>query len=49
MAIYDWTSGTAMTPYVERLEGGLKEDFIKEYPQQPVFYPFKRIIMSGIF
>lgn len=57
MAIYDWTSGTAMIPYVERLEGDLKEDFIKEYqkrllkeyPQQPVFYPFKRIIMSGIF
>ncbi|RQO74319.1 trans-aconitate methyltransferase [Pedobacter sp. KBW06] len=57
MAIYDWTSGTAMIPYVERLEGGLKEDFIKEYqkrllkeyPRQPVFYPFKRILMSGIF
>lgn len=56
-AIYDWTSGTAMIPYVERLEGSLKEDFIKEYkgrlqeeyPQQPVFYPFKRTIMSGIF
>lgn len=57
MAIYDWTSGTAMIPYVERLQGGLKEDFIKEYqkrllkeyPRQPVFYPFKRILMSGIF
>ncbi|MNY59567.1 Trans-aconitate 2-methyltransferase [compost metagenome] len=56
-AIYDWTSGTAMIPYVERLEGSLKDDFIneykrklqEEYPQQPVFYPFKRTIMSGIF
>ncbi|SHG30763.1 methyltransferase domain-containing protein [Pedobacter caeni] len=56
-AIYDWTSGTAMLPYVERLEDSLRTDFIKEYrrrlqeeyPQQPVFYPFKRTILSGIF
>ena len=57
MAIYHWTSGTAMIPYVGKLEESLKADFIKEYqqrllkeyPQQPVFYPFKRILMSGIF
>lgn len=56
-AIYDWTSGTAMLPYVEKLEGSLSADFIKEYrrrlqeeyPQQPVFYPFKRTLLSGIF
>ncbi|CAG5069395.1 Trans-aconitate 2-methyltransferase [Dyadobacter sp. CECT 9623] len=54
-ALYDWVSGTAMIPYVEKLEGDLRESFTAEYknrlaarfPKSPVFYPFKRIILEA--
>lgn len=56
-AIFEWTSGTAMIPYLEHLPEALKLEFSNEYknrlqqqyPEKPVFYPFKRILMSGIF
>lgn len=56
-AIFEWTSGTAMIPYLEHLPEELKLPFANEYknrlqqqyPEKPVFYPFKRILMSGLF
>jgi len=56
-ALYDWVSGTAMLPYIEKLPADLKQLFIDEYKKQlngrytcsPVFYPFKRIIMAATF
>jgi trans-aconitate 2-methyltransferase len=54
-AIADWTSGTALVPYFERLGPALKEDFLEcyrqklraAYPPGPVFYPFKRILFAA--
>lgn len=57
-AIFNWASGTAMIPYIEKLaDENLKEQFKKDYkkelknifPQSPVFYPFKRTFISGKF
>lgn len=56
-ALFDWVSGTALIPYIERLSGETKEQFIAAYkerlkerfPKSPVFYPFKRIIMEAKF
>jgi trans-aconitate 2-methyltransferase len=56
-ALFDWVSGTALIPYAERLSGEIKEQFIAAYkarlrvsfPESPVFYPFKRIIMEAKF
>ncbi|MCX2450318.1 methyltransferase domain-containing protein [Pedobacter sp. PLR] len=56
-AIFEWTSGTTMIPYLERLPDDLKTRFANEYknrlqthyPEKPVFYPFKRTLMSGMF
>jgi trans-aconitate 2-methyltransferase len=57
-AVFDWVSGTAMLRYLERLPENLKESFVTEYKRRlhakygnskPVFYSFKRIIMSAIF
>ena len=55
-AIVEWISGTALVPYFERLPEGLQEAFtgaIREelqtvYPNEPVFYPFKRTLFSAI-
>ena len=33
-------TGTVQNEYINRLR--------KEFPESPVFYPFKRILMSGI-
>lgn len=54
-ALADWTSGTALVPYMEHLPGELHQDFMKEYrrklkeiyPQSPVFFGFKRILFSA--
>ncbi|MCE7060650.1 methyltransferase domain-containing protein [Dyadobacter sp. CY343] len=54
-ALFDWVSGTAMIPYIEKLEGDLRENFTSEYKNRlaarftkcPVFYPFKRIILEA--
>lgn len=56
-AVFDWVSGTALLRFLERLPEELKEDFIQAFRQKlqekynssPVFYPFKRIIMSAVF
>ena len=56
-ALFDWVSGTALLPYLERLDGKVKEQFVEEYrsglqekfSKSPVFYPFKRIVMSATF
>jgi trans-aconitate 2-methyltransferase len=53
-ALAEWTSGTALVPYMERLPEELKEPFMKEYrrklhqkyPQSPVFFGFARILFS---
>lgn len=56
-AVYNWASGTAMIPYVEKLPEDLKEQFKNDYkkelqgifPVSPVFYPFKRTFISAKF
>lgn len=56
-ALYKWVSGTALIPYIERLEEKSKDDFIKAYKKRlqehfttsPVFYPFKRMLMAASF
>lgn len=53
-ALAEWTSGTALVPYFERL-GGLREAFMERYrealrerfPESPVFYPFRRTLFSA--
>jgi len=55
--LYEWVSGTALLPYTDRLNASERDLFIAEFkkrleqqfPGEPVFYPFKRIIMSAIF
>jgi trans-aconitate 2-methyltransferase len=54
-AMVDWVSGTALVPYIERLPKELLESFMSEYkkkvhakfPEEPVFYPFKRTFIYG--
>ncbi|MFM8323018.1 MAG: methyltransferase domain-containing protein [Chloroflexota bacterium] len=54
-ALADWTSGTALVPYFERLGPALSETFLDIYrrrlaeifPERPVFYGFKRILFSA--
>jgi len=54
-ALADWTSGTALVPYMERLPVDLHEPFMERYrarlqerfPQTPVFYGFRRILISA--
>jgi trans-aconitate 2-methyltransferase len=54
-ALADWMSGTALVPYMERLTDGLRDQFMQRYrvrlreifPQQPVFYGFRRTFFSG--
>lgn len=56
-ALFDWVSGTALIPYLEKLPEGLKADFTTVYKAQlatrfqesPVFYPFKRTLMVATF
>lgn len=53
--LLDWTSGTALLPYLERLPEPLRESFRESYrqrlrqayPSSPVFYPFRRILFAG--
>jgi trans-aconitate 2-methyltransferase len=55
--MFDWVSGTALIPYLERLPDELKEPFKNDYRKgladrfkgSPVFYPFKRILMKATF
>jgi len=54
-ALADWTSGTALVPFMERLPDDLRASFMARYrerlrqrfPQTPVFYGFRRILFSA--
>lgn len=56
-ALLSWVSGTALIPYLERLPELLKSEFVEDYkqllkahfPKNPVFYPFKRILIEAKF
>lgn len=53
--LYDFISGSALIPYIEKLDGEQKELFIKTYkekialsfPKLPAIYSFKRILLYG--
>ncbi len=53
-ALADWTSGTVLVPYFERLSEELKELFMERYrerlrlryPTCPVFFGFRRILFA---
>jgi trans-aconitate 2-methyltransferase len=53
--LYNFISGSALIPYIEKLEGDQKELFIKTYkeriakhfPKLPAIYSFKRILLYG--
>jgi trans-aconitate 2-methyltransferase len=54
-ALADWTSGTALVPYFERLPEDLQALFMESYrerlrahyPPGPVFYGFRRTLFAG--
>jgi len=56
-ALYDWVSGTALLPYLAKLEDEDKQRFteafkqrlISSFPKLPVFIPFRRILMKATF
>lgn len=53
--LLEWVKGTALVPYLERLPEHLREEFLNRYreridaafPGKPVFYPFKRTLISA--
>lgn len=55
-AVADWTSGTALVSYMERLPAELREPFMEGYrtklrvalPENPLFYGFRRILFSAV-
>jgi trans-aconitate 2-methyltransferase len=54
-AVAEWTKGSTLVPYLERLTPDLGEAFMAEYrarlralwPQSPVFYTFRRTFFAG--
>jgi trans-aconitate 2-methyltransferase len=54
-ALADWTSGTALVPYFERLDPELRDLFMDRYrqrlregfPGRPVFYGFRRTLFAA--
>ncbi len=54
-ALVDWTSGTSLVPYFERLSEEMRERFLARYRQQlrerfpfsPVFYGFRRTLFAA--
>lgn len=54
-AVLEWTRGTALIPYLERLPTELHAPFLESYrqrlhalwPKGPVFYPFQRILFTA--
>ena len=54
-AMVDWTRGTALVPYIERLPSDLRRLFIDRYrdkvraafPERPVFYTFRRTLFAA--
>jgi len=57
IALYDWVSGTALIPYLEKMAEEHKPIFIADFketlkmkfPESPLFYPFRRILMQAKF
>ncbi|WP_409416051.1 methyltransferase domain-containing protein [Flavobacterium sp. PS2] len=55
--LYEFISGSTLVPYFERLEGAVKEQFIKEFKKRiekrfsktPSLYAFKRILLYAKF
>ncbi len=55
--LYDFISGSALVPYMERLDGSSKEELQKEFKKRikeqfnilPAIYPFKRIVLYAAF
>jgi trans-aconitate 2-methyltransferase len=53
--IAEWTRGSTLVPYFERLPAGLHEPFLDRYrvrleelyPRAPVFYGFRRILLAA--
>ncbi len=54
-ALAQWTSATAMLPYLERLNESMKQEFLSRYKEvlseqftaTPIFFGFKRILFSA--
>jgi trans-aconitate 2-methyltransferase len=54
-AVLDWTRGTALIPFMERLPAALHAQFLDRYrdrlralwPEGPVFYGFRRILFAA--
>jgi trans-aconitate 2-methyltransferase len=54
-AVAEWTSGTTLVPYFERLPNELHEPFLDRYkeklrrlwPAEPVYYTFRRILFTA--
>ncbi|WP_373049340.1 methyltransferase domain-containing protein [Vulgatibacter sp.] len=54
-ALLEWTKGTTLVPWLERLPDEMHEPFLARYrerlrarfPERPVFYGFKRILFAG--
>ena len=54
-SLADWTSGTTLVPYFDRLPEQLREPFMQTYreklrahwPERPVFYTFRRTLFSA--
>ena len=54
-ALAEWTSGTALVPYFDRLPPELHDPFMARYrarlaarwPGSPVFYGFRRILFAA--
>jgi trans-aconitate 2-methyltransferase len=54
-AVAEWTKGTTLVPYLERLPESLREPFMQRYrerlgalfPEAPVFYTFRRTLFAA--
>jgi trans-aconitate 2-methyltransferase len=54
-AVADWTSGTALVPYFERLSEPMRDAFMRRYrerlrerwPDGPIFYGFRRTLFAA--
>lgn len=55
--LFQWISGTALIPYLEKLTGEIKDNFVSEFKSRidqrflktPILYPFKRIMLKAKF
>ncbi len=55
-AVVEWTKGTLLIPYMERMPADLRDDFLTDYRHrlneywqiEPVFYGFRRILFTAV-